>query len=180
MGRVPLEDDALSLSGRASPLCCREAPRRQKSIEEGAQRPTMPHSHTHLLLPASDLSSLDGCPLPAHHPLAAANIKSLPLGQGGDGDSEAMAEVRVWGSSHLVWSPDIFLVIDEWGYRGHVHKYTHTKKAQGKDYFLTGGSPVTEIDFKVKYEKATRRVPKALILTDTYAVRQMIREAVIA
>lgn len=34
-------------------------------------------SHTHPLLPAYDLSSLDGSPLPALHPWAAADTKSL-------------------------------------------------------------------------------------------------------
>ena len=35
---------------------------------------------------------------------------------------------------------------------------TNTEKAQVKDYFLTEGNPVPEPHFKVKYEKAMRRV----------------------
>lgn len=59
-----------------------------------------------------------------------------------------------------------------------MHK--NTKNAQRQDHFLTERNPILELHFKVKYEKVMRRVCKHLVLTDTYAVRQMTREAVIA
>lgn len=67
-----------------------------------------------------------------------------------------------------------------WGYRKHGHMHKNTKKAQRKDHFLSERNPIPEPHFKVKYEKVTRRFCKHLVLTDTYAVRQMTREAVIA
>lgn len=93
-------------------------------------------------------------------PWVAVDTQGLCVGWDRDGNSEAMAEVRAWGFSHLQFGVLIFflsLVDGDPGGMRHVHR--NTKRAQGKDCFLTEGTSVPEPHFKIKYEKAMRRVP---------------------
>ena len=91
-----------------------------------------------------------------------------------------MAEVRARDFSHLQFGVLIFILSSVGEDIQSMDTCIQMLRAQGKNHFLAEGTPAPEPHVKVKHEKARRRVHKHLALTDTYAVRQMTREAVIA